>query len=276
MPGGRGTHAGGAPTVRDRSGLLGGAWTPGIVAPAALVGCVALVGLLVFSPGAARAVGAPTTTQPSQVAPAHPAVPTSVPRGPSASATVHFASPSNQSGITYVDPPRVVHRPRPGTLRSQLLELPRQGGQRGHRRWPPTCRGSEPGPSTSGSPPAGCPWPTRARRPSASPRGSAGSRPSRSPPGCSRSPPARGPRSRWSRPPAPTSRRAAPCSPSTARPATPSPGPGTRWPRGPTHRASTWPRRPRWSRPSAPARATCPTSGPATSPTPRRVTSPPT
>ena len=105
MHGGRGTSAAGAPSAHDRSGLLGRAWTPWIVGPAALVGCVALIGLLVFSPGAARAVGAPTTTQPSQVAPAHPAVPTSVPPGPSASAAVHSAAPSNHTGITYVTLP---------------------------------------------------------------------------------------------------------------------------------------------------------------------------
>ncbi len=74
----------------------------------------------------------------------------------------------------------------------------------------------------------------------------------------------------------PTSRPATPSSPSTARPATPSPVQGTRWPRAPSPRASIWPLRPRWSKPSGRVRATCPTSGPATSPTPRHGTSPPT
>ncbi len=62
-------------------------WKPRLAAPAALLGCVALVGLLVFSPGAARAVTTPAANAPSP------------------SAALHFAAPSNQTGLTYVTLP---------------------------------------------------------------------------------------------------------------------------------------------------------------------------
>ncbi len=68
-------------------GGLGRLWKARLLAPAALLGCVAMIGLLAFSPGAARAVTTSST------------------KAPSASAAVHYAAPSNQTGLTYVNLP---------------------------------------------------------------------------------------------------------------------------------------------------------------------------
>jgi ubiquinol-cytochrome c reductase cytochrome c subunit len=75
------------------------------VAPAALVGCVGIVGLLTFSPGAVPAAGgAPTTTLPALTG-----APVPTPAGhtgtPSVSSVLRYESPSNQSGIFYVNLP---------------------------------------------------------------------------------------------------------------------------------------------------------------------------
>ena len=83
-----------------------------LAAPAALVGAVALFGLVVFSSGQARADTSPTTTAPvtiSTLPGAQPGtvqqVPTAISAVPSASAGAQYTSPSNQSGIYYTDLP---------------------------------------------------------------------------------------------------------------------------------------------------------------------------
>jgi ubiquinol-cytochrome c reductase cytochrome c subunit len=82
-----------------------------VAAPAALVGAVALVGLVVFSSGAADAsttTAAAATTE-STVPGAQPGTvvqtPTAVSAVPSAEATAKAAAPSNQDGIIYTDLP---------------------------------------------------------------------------------------------------------------------------------------------------------------------------
>jgi ubiquinol-cytochrome c reductase cytochrome c subunit len=98
-----------------------------IVAPAALVGCVAIVGLLTFAPGAAQAdsttttlvatpsgavatpISVPTTTLPKLTTTAtteQPHVTSVTPDG-----TVKYAAPSNQTGLFYVSLPKAFERP---------------------------------------------------------------------------------------------------------------------------------------------------------------------
>jgi len=83
-----------------------------LAAPAALVGGVALFGLVVFSSGQARADTSPTTTAPvtiSTLPGAQPGsvqqVPTAISAVPSPTAAAHYASPYNQSGIYYTELP---------------------------------------------------------------------------------------------------------------------------------------------------------------------------
>ncbi len=78
------------------------------LAPAVLVVCVGVTGLLAFAPGQARALtsSAPTTTLPTLTTPSPPTTigKPSTPASPSSAAK--YASPSNQSGITYIDLPQ--------------------------------------------------------------------------------------------------------------------------------------------------------------------------
>ena len=90
-----------------------------VVAPAALVGCVALVGLLTFAPGAAQAdsgapntitaISAPSTTLPKLTTTAttlQPHVTAVTPAG-----VVKYAAPSNQTGLFYVTLPKAFEAP---------------------------------------------------------------------------------------------------------------------------------------------------------------------
>jgi ubiquinol-cytochrome c reductase cytochrome c subunit len=97
-----------------------------VVAPAALVGCVAIVGLLTFAPGAAQADSTPTTqaggvaisptalSTPTTTLPKHtttattlqPRVTTVTPAG-----VVKYTSPSNQTGLFYVTLPKAFEAP---------------------------------------------------------------------------------------------------------------------------------------------------------------------
>ncbi len=76
------------------------------VVPAVLAGCVGMVGLLGFSPGAAQAVDGPSTTTPVPQL-TSPPLPTPIgqPTAPSASSVLTYRSPSNQTGIFYTDLP---------------------------------------------------------------------------------------------------------------------------------------------------------------------------
>ncbi|MGH3578352.1 MAG: hypothetical protein ACRDU0_12460, partial [Mycobacterium sp.] len=80
-------------------------------APAALVGCVGIVGLLGFSPGSAQADPVPSTTLPTLVStsatatPTPTATPTGQPAPPSVSGELNSAAPPDQSGISYAQLP---------------------------------------------------------------------------------------------------------------------------------------------------------------------------
>jgi ubiquinol-cytochrome c reductase cytochrome c subunit len=83
-----------------------------LAAPAALIGAVALFGLVVFSAGQARADTSPSTTEPvtiSTLPGAQPGTvqqtPAAVTAVPSPSAAAKNAAPSNQDGIIYTDLP---------------------------------------------------------------------------------------------------------------------------------------------------------------------------
>ncbi len=86
--------------------------TSRLAAPAALVGAVSLIGLVVFSSGQARADTNPTTTVPTTVSTlpgAQPGsvqqTPTAISAVPSASAAAQNNSPTNESGIYYTGLP---------------------------------------------------------------------------------------------------------------------------------------------------------------------------
>jgi ubiquinol-cytochrome c reductase cytochrome c subunit len=74
-------------------------------APVALVGCVGLVGLLAFSSNAAQADPVPTTTLPTLTSTATTATPIGQPTTPSVSGALHYAAPSNQTGLFYIQLP---------------------------------------------------------------------------------------------------------------------------------------------------------------------------
>jgi ubiquinol-cytochrome c reductase cytochrome c subunit len=80
-------------------------------APAALVGCVGIIGLLAFSPGAGPAVASPTTTAPALTSTTPTTNPVSQPSTPSVSAALKSQAPSNQSGISYVQLPQAFVAP---------------------------------------------------------------------------------------------------------------------------------------------------------------------
>jgi ubiquinol-cytochrome c reductase cytochrome c subunit len=76
------------------------------LAPVGLVGAVALVGLLTFSPGATSAGASPTTTLPQLTTTATTAAPIVTTQGPSAAAAVKENSSANESGIHYTELPK--------------------------------------------------------------------------------------------------------------------------------------------------------------------------
>jgi ubiquinol-cytochrome c reductase cytochrome c subunit len=76
------------------------------LAPVGLVGAVALVGLLAFSPGATSAGASPTTTLPQLTTPATTAAPIVTTPGPSVSAAVTANSSANEEGIHYTELPK--------------------------------------------------------------------------------------------------------------------------------------------------------------------------
>jgi ubiquinol-cytochrome c reductase cytochrome c subunit len=75
------------------------------LAPLGLVGAVALVGLLAFSPGATSAGASPTTT-PQLTTAATTAAPVVTTPGPSAVADVKASSSANEEGIHYTELPK--------------------------------------------------------------------------------------------------------------------------------------------------------------------------
>jgi ubiquinol-cytochrome c reductase cytochrome c subunit len=99
-----------------------------VAAPAALVGCVAIVGLLTFSPGAAQADSTPTTTlvaTPGGAVATPISVPTTtLPKLTTTATTlqphvtavtpagvVKYAAPGNQTGLFYVTLPKAFEAP---------------------------------------------------------------------------------------------------------------------------------------------------------------------
>jgi ubiquinol-cytochrome c reductase cytochrome c subunit len=80
-------------------------------APAALVGCVGIVGLLAFSPGSAQVGASPTTTLPPLTSTTPKPTPIGTPTVPSVSSVLNYAAPSNQTGIDYVQLPKAFIAP---------------------------------------------------------------------------------------------------------------------------------------------------------------------
>jgi ubiquinol-cytochrome c reductase cytochrome c subunit len=76
------------------------------LAPLGLVGAVALVGLLAFSPGATSAGASPTTTLPQLTTAATTAAPIVTTPVPSAAAAVKANSSANEGGIHYTELPK--------------------------------------------------------------------------------------------------------------------------------------------------------------------------
>jgi ubiquinol-cytochrome c reductase cytochrome c subunit len=76
------------------------------LAPVAVLGSVALVGLLVFSSDSSPAGAVPTTTLPQLTTTATTATPISNPNPPSIPAILHNNSKANQGGIFYTDLPK--------------------------------------------------------------------------------------------------------------------------------------------------------------------------
>jgi ubiquinol-cytochrome c reductase cytochrome c subunit len=76
------------------------------LAPVGLVGAVALVGLLAFSPGATSAGASPTTTLPQLTTTSTTAAPIVSTPGPSVSAAVTANSSANEGGIHYTELPK--------------------------------------------------------------------------------------------------------------------------------------------------------------------------
>ena len=76
------------------------------LAPVGLVGAVALVGLLAFSPGATSAGASPTTTLPMLTTTATTAAPVAATRGASVTADVNDNSSANEGGIHYTELPK--------------------------------------------------------------------------------------------------------------------------------------------------------------------------
>jgi ubiquinol-cytochrome c reductase cytochrome c subunit len=83
-------------------GLLKARWA----APAALVGCVGIVGLLAFTSGPSPAGASPTTTLAPLTSSAPTPGVTSKQKPQSASAALRYGSSANQGGIVYVKLPR--------------------------------------------------------------------------------------------------------------------------------------------------------------------------
>jgi ubiquinol-cytochrome c reductase cytochrome c subunit len=77
-----------------------------LAAPLALVAAVGIFGLLAFSSGAGQAGAAPTTTLPKLTTTATTATPIGQPTTPSVGSVLKSNSPSNQSGLYYVQLPK--------------------------------------------------------------------------------------------------------------------------------------------------------------------------
>lgn len=77
-----------------------------LLAPCALVGTVAIIGLLAFSPGPGRAGAVPTTTLPTLTTPSPTVAPLGHPTTPSLSELLQYEAPSNQGGLFYVNLPQ--------------------------------------------------------------------------------------------------------------------------------------------------------------------------
>jgi len=77
-----------------------------LMAPFALVAAVGIFGLLAFSSGAGQAGAAPTTTLPKLTTTATTATPIGHPTVPSVGSVLKSNSPSNQSGLSYVQLPK--------------------------------------------------------------------------------------------------------------------------------------------------------------------------
>jgi ubiquinol-cytochrome c reductase cytochrome c subunit len=89
------------------------------LAPAGLIGAVAVIGLLTFAPEAAQAdattsitpISAPTTTLPGLNTTTSTPTPIGEPTTPSAAAAGKYAAPSNQTGLFYVSLPKSFVKP---------------------------------------------------------------------------------------------------------------------------------------------------------------------
>ena len=156
-------------------------------APAALVGCVGIVGLLAFASGMSRPGRRPPPPWPrctATCATSDRLIATEAGKC-AGHRQVRLAGQSERHLQRRAA--QVLRRPRGGAVRRQLLELPRTRGPR-EPSGRPISRDWGRVRSISGCPPAGCPWPTPACRPPVSRPGSTACRPWRSPPGCSPSP----------------------------------------------------------------------------------------
>ena len=80
-------------------------------APAALVGCVAVVGMLAFSPATTTADASPTTTLPALTSTATVPTPIGHPNTQGADATAKAAAPSNHTGLFYISLPHAFIAP---------------------------------------------------------------------------------------------------------------------------------------------------------------------
>lgn len=76
------------------------------LAPCALVGVVAIVGMLAFSPGPGKAGALPTTTLPALTNTTPTSTPVGQPTTPSLSQIIQYQAPANQTGLFYVDLPK--------------------------------------------------------------------------------------------------------------------------------------------------------------------------
>ncbi len=76
------------------------------LAPAVLVGCVGVVGLLGFSSGSDQAAASPTTTLPQLTTTAANPTPISAQQKPSITTSIQDKAESEQTGITYVNLPK--------------------------------------------------------------------------------------------------------------------------------------------------------------------------
>lgn len=76
------------------------------LAPCALVGVVAIVGMLAFSPAPGKAGALPTTTLPALTNTTPTSTPVGQPTTPSLSQVLRYQTPANQTGLFYIDLPK--------------------------------------------------------------------------------------------------------------------------------------------------------------------------